>query len=98
MACSKLFSGDLPEMTNYILQHLRNDSRSLYSCIQVNRLFCRIAIPLLWEDPFSIPISNNKSIVYFLDIYFLYLNKDDKNTLKDYGIDRIVSLSLKSPL
>ncbi|GBC30875.1 hypothetical protein GLOIN_2v1767282 [Rhizophagus irregularis DAOM 181602=DAOM 197198] len=48
-------TGDLPELTNEIIQYLRNDISTLYSCIFVNRLWCRLAIPLLWEDPFSIP-------------------------------------------
>ena len=54
MACSKLFSGDLPELTVYIIRYLQNDLKSLYSCGLVNRLLCTIAIPILWEDPFSV--------------------------------------------
>lgn len=97
MACSKIFSGDIPEIIDYILQYLRNDLRSLYSCIFVNRLFCRISIPLLWEDPFSIPLSN-KTFIHFLDIYFLYLSDVNKNTLKNHGFNIIDSLSLKPHL
>ena len=58
MACSKLFSGDLPELINEIIQYFHNDFSTLHSCILVNRLWCRLAIPLLWEDPFSIPTEN----------------------------------------
>ncbi|PKK72718.1 hypothetical protein RhiirC2_848199 [Rhizophagus irregularis] len=97
MACSKIFSGDIPEIIDYILQYLRNDLRSLYSYIFVNRLFCRISIPLLWEDPFSIPLSN-KTFIHFLDIYFLYLSDVNKNTLKNHGFNMIDSLSLKPHL
>ncbi|RGB27420.1 hypothetical protein C1646_769124 [Rhizophagus diaphanus] len=53
MTCSKLFSGDLPE------------------------LWCRLAIPLLWEDPFSIKFPKN---YYFIEIYLNNLNDDDKNS------------------
>ncbi|CAG8625330.1 8349_t:CDS:1 [Funneliformis caledonium] len=53
-------------------------------------------MPLLWEDPFSIPISN-KSCVHFLDVYFSYLSETDKSLLKEYGIERINSLKLKPP-
>lgn len=97
MACSKIFSGNIPEILDNILQHLRNDLSSLYSCIFVNRLFCRISIPLLWEDPFSIPLSN-KTFLHFLDIYFLYLSDVNKNTLKNHGFNMIDSLSLKPHL
>ncbi|GBB85596.1 hypothetical protein RclHR1_01210004 [Rhizophagus clarus] len=93
MACSKLFSGDLPEITEYILQYLRNDLRSLYSCILINRLFCRISIPLLWEDPFSIPLSD-KTFLHFLDIYFSYLNDVTKN----FGFNMIETVSLETCL
>ena len=54
MACSKIFSGDLPELTNkIILQYFHHDYKTLHSCILINRLWCRLAIPLLWEDEIS---------------------------------------------
>ena len=65
MACSKIFSGDLPEVSTYIIQNLRNDFNTLYSCALVNRFWCRLAIPLLWEDPFSIKYQENSS--HFID-------------------------------
>ncbi|UZO16319.1 uncharacterized protein OCT59_007708 [Rhizophagus irregularis] len=54
MACLKIFSGDLPELTNEIIKYFHDDYITLHSCILVNRLWCRLAIPLLWENPFSI--------------------------------------------
>jgi hypothetical protein len=44
MTCSKIFSGDIPELTNEIIQYFRNDFSTLHSCILVNRLWCRLAI------------------------------------------------------
>ncbi|UZN98883.1 uncharacterized protein OCT59_000168 [Rhizophagus irregularis] len=82
MACSKIFSGDLPELTNEIIQHLRKDFSTLYSCILVNRLWCRLAIPLLWEDPFCIPTQNYS----YIEIYLSYLKEDDKEKFNEYGI------------
>jgi hypothetical protein len=55
MSCSKIFSGDLPELTYEVIKYFRNDFSTLYSCVSVNRLWCRLAIPLLWENPFTIP-------------------------------------------
>ncbi|RGB28865.1 hypothetical protein C1646_767305 [Rhizophagus diaphanus] len=69
MTCSKIISGDLPELTYEIIQYLRNDISTLYSCILVNRLWCRLTIPLLWEDPFSIKGSKN---YHFIEIYLKY--------------------------
>src|SRR5438034_1798788 len=76
MACSKIFLGDLPELTSEIIQYFRNDFSTLHSCILVNRLWCRLAIPLLWEDPFSIPIKNFN----FIEIYLHNSNDDDFKT------------------
>jgi hypothetical protein len=83
MTCSKIFSGDLPEITNEIVQYFRYDFSTLYSCILVNRLWCRLAIPLLWEDPFSIPSKN----YHYIEIYLYYLNKDSKAKFNEYGIN-----------
>src|SRR5947209_17842610 len=73
MACSKLFSGDLSEISTCIIQNLRNNFNTLYSLTLVNRFWCRLAIPLLWEDPFSIEHP------HFLETYFLFLNDNDKS-------------------
>ncbi|CAI2179745.1 6690_t:CDS:1 [Funneliformis geosporum] len=84
MACSKLFLGNLPEVTNQIIQYLRNDLKSLYSCIFVNRHLCQITIPILWEDPFVICRGHNYN---FLEIYYFFFNDGDKVELKEkYGI------------
>ncbi|PKC75130.1 hypothetical protein RhiirA1_529011 [Rhizophagus irregularis] len=84
MACSKILSGDLPELTNDIIKYLLDDFSTLHSCILVNRLWCRLTIPLLWENPFSIPTKNYK----FIEIYLLSLNDDfetkPSNTLFNY--------------
>ncbi|GBC09392.1 hypothetical protein RclHR1_08820003 [Rhizophagus clarus] len=53
MTCSKIFS-ELPELLSEIIQYFRCDFSALHSCILVDRLWCRLAIPLLWENPFSI--------------------------------------------
>lgn len=63
MTCSKIFSGDLPEITTEIIKYFINDYKTLHSFILVNRLCCRLTIPLLWETPFS--AGNNG----FINIY-----------------------------
>src|SRR5436190_802460 len=81
MTCSKLFSGDLPEISSDIIKNLRNDFNTLYSLTLVNRFWCRLAIPLLWEDPFSIKYQENST--HFIDTYFSFLNDNDKNEVKE---------------
>ncbi|EXX78139.1 hypothetical protein GLOIN_2v1772546 [Rhizophagus irregularis DAOM 181602=DAOM 197198] len=83
MACSKFFSGDLPELLNEVIQYFHYDYKTLHSCILVNRLWCRLAIPLLWEDPFSIKFPKNHR---FIEIYLHNLSDDDKTKLNEYII------------
>ncbi|GBB91427.1 hypothetical protein RclHR1_18710002 [Rhizophagus clarus] len=80
MTCSKIFSGDLPELINEIIQYFRNDFSTLYSCILINRIWCRLTIPLLWENPFSNPTKNYQIIE-------IYLNEQDKKKLNEYGMN-----------
>ncbi|RGB39193.1 hypothetical protein C1646_740245 [Rhizophagus diaphanus] len=77
MACSKICSGNLVELAEEIIQYLRDDISTLYSCALVNRLWCRIAIPLLWEDPFSVPTQKFD----FIKILLRSLNDEDKTRL-----------------
>ncbi|GES72795.1 hypothetical protein GLOIN_2v1881853 [Rhizophagus clarus] len=56
---------------------------------KVNRLWCRLAIPLLWEDPFSIPTKNYK----FIYVYLHNLNDDIKTELTEYEININLLLS-----
>ena len=87
MTCSKIFSGDLPELTSEIIQYFRNDFSTLHSCILVNRLWCRLAIPLLWEDPFSMKLPKNN---HFIKTYLHNFNEDNKIKLNEYGINNRV--------
>ncbi|PKK58244.1 hypothetical protein RhiirC2_857878 [Rhizophagus irregularis] len=82
MSCSKIFSGNLPELTYKVIKYFQNDHSTLHSCILVNRLWCRLAIPLLWENPFSIPTGNYK----FIEIYLNNLNDDFKTKLNEHKI------------
>ena len=81
MACSKIFSGDITEISDDIIQYLRNDFNTLYSLALVNRFWCRLAIPLLWEDPFSVKCRENLSS-HFIDTYFLFLSDIDKSKME----------------
>uniref|UniRef100_U9THD6 F-box domain-containing protein n=1 Tax=Rhizophagus irregularis (strain DAOM 181602 / DAOM 197198 / MUCL 43194) TaxID=747089 RepID=U9THD6_RHIID len=83
MACLKFFSGDLPELLNEVIQYFHYDYKTLHSCILVNRLWCRLAIPLLWEDPFSIKSPKNYR---FIEIYLSNFSNDDKTKLNEYVI------------
>ncbi|CAG8603849.1 911_t:CDS:1 [Funneliformis mosseae] len=86
MACYKLFNGDLPELTYYIVQYLRDEPKSLYSCALINRHLCRITIPMIWEDPFSVRFKSWGGPYGFMDLFSYFLGDDDKENFRDFGI------------
>ncbi|CAG8447042.1 4287_t:CDS:1 [Funneliformis caledonium] len=58
----------LLETLRPILEYLNNDKKTLYSCILVNRTWCRIAVPILWRAPFKnlLPIRQSGLISTFI--------------------------------
>ncbi|RGB26909.1 hypothetical protein C1646_769816 [Rhizophagus diaphanus] len=89
MSCSKIFLGDLPELIYNIVKNFQNDYSTLLSCVLVNRLWCRLVIPLLCENPFSILTGNYN----FIEIYSYNLNDCLKAKLNEYQIiDYLLSL------
>ncbi|CAB5200402.1 unnamed protein product [Rhizophagus irregularis] len=82
MSCSKILSGDLPELVYEIIKNFQNDYSTLHSCVLVNRLWCRLAIPLLWENPFSITTGNYN----FIEVYLYNLDDYLKTKINDYQI------------
>ncbi|KAF0555476.1 hypothetical protein F8M41_017199 [Gigaspora margarita] len=79
---SKIFMGDMPELMNNILNSLNNDFYSLYSCALVSRHWCKMSIPILWQDPFSF---ERKPL--FISKYFSSLGEEEKYVLKKCGIN-----------
>ncbi|CAB5181295.1 unnamed protein product [Rhizophagus irregularis] len=90
MAYTKIFLGDLPEIINEIIQYFQNDFSTLHSCILVNRIWCRLAIPLLWENPFSLRYPKNYR---YIEVYLHNLNDYDRSQLNEYGISNDSFLS-----
>ncbi|KAF0413741.1 hypothetical protein F8M41_007755 [Gigaspora margarita] len=79
---SKIFMGDIPELMEIILNNLNGEFKSLYSCALVSRHWCKIAIPILWRDPFSF---DQKPM--FISRYFSSLNEEDKFIVESYGLN-----------
>src|SRR6266498_1363754 len=51
-----------PDCFAEILVHLQDDKSTLYNCLLLNRLCCRLVIPLLWKRPFDL-IQQSSSLV-----------------------------------
>src|SRR6266480_2033748 len=68
-----------------LFEVLKDDSKSLFSCLMVNRLWCETGIPVLWRNPWRYDILyGNKSFLYY--IFTLYIPDDIKETLTRQGI------------
>ncbi|GBC06339.1 hypothetical protein RclHR1_06780003 [Rhizophagus clarus] len=77
-----------------IFEELKNDSKSLFSCLMVNKLWCEIGIPILWKDPWNYKINyNNKA--YLFTIITFYLSDDIKDFLERQGV-QLPSVSAQS--
>jgi hypothetical protein len=63
-----------------IFGELKDDSKSLFSCLMVNRLWCEIVIPILWRNPWCYNINYFNKNCLFL-IIASYLSDDIKESL-----------------
>jgi hypothetical protein len=78
-----------------IFEELKDDPKSLFSCLIVNRPWCETVIPILWRNPWcyhSINYSNKK---YLFSIIAFYLSDDTKDFLERQGI-QLSSVSFQS--
>src|SRR5207248_2609649 len=54
-----------------ILGYFKNDRATLYSLLFVDRLWCNIAVPLLWRQPFELTSQENYDHIIQTYIYCL---------------------------
>ncbi|EXX68947.1 hypothetical protein RirG_100440 [Rhizophagus irregularis DAOM 197198w] len=68
-----------------IFEELQDDSKSLFSSLMVNRIWCETVIPILWRNPWCYNINySNKN--YLFMIIASYLSDDIKEFLTRQGI------------
>ncbi|GBC07555.1 hypothetical protein RclHR1_07530004 [Rhizophagus clarus] len=75
-----------------IFEELQNDSKFLFPCLMVNRLWCETVIPVLWKEPWHYTI-NYRNKISLYSIITSYLSNDVKESLTKKGI-KISSQSL----
>ncbi|RIA99190.1 hypothetical protein C1645_870088 [Glomus cerebriforme] len=74
----------IPDCLLEIFSYLKNDRRTLFSCIRVSRLWCRLAIPILWSAPFKYYSQSYTSKI--INTYISCLDIQDKEFLKSIGL------------
>jgi hypothetical protein len=81
-----------------IINEVRNDKKTLHSCVLVNRKWSDIAIPILWKyHPWNIYGSRNK-LNKFYNILLSFLSTTTKKKLLKNEIKLPSTLLLKPPL
>src|SRR6266487_2619604 len=72
-----------------ILEALQNDSDSLYSCLLVNKTWCKTAMPILWKNPWKyLRCRKMKSL---LSVIISHLPNETKEVLKFNGISLLIT-------
>src|SRR5687767_8261550 len=94
-------SSVLPEDCLFnIFECLRNDFRSLNSCVRVNRIWNACVIPMLWSNPWVIEEINNKvksqkGQIKLIDVFISALPQQSKSLLQQ---GELVLPTLSQPL
>ena len=78
------------DVLHLILVELQNDRKSLYSCLLVNRTWCKTAVLILWKNPLILCPTRNKRILF--DVILLHLPEESRDILKNHGIDLFTEL------
>jgi hypothetical protein len=75
-----------------IFKELQEDSKSLFTCLMVNRPWCETVIPILWRNPWCYDINyGNKDFLFM--IIASYLPDDIKESLTKQGIQLLSASS-----
>ncbi|RGB43396.1 hypothetical protein C1646_680881 [Rhizophagus diaphanus] len=76
-----------------ILEEIRNNKKTLYSCLLVNRTWCVAAVPLLWRNPWD-----SYNFKPLLDVILSYLSEEWRDILKNQGINNLIAETYQQPL
>ncbi|GBC05426.1 hypothetical protein RclHR1_06210011 [Rhizophagus clarus] len=88
------FNEDLLYLT---FEELKNDKKSLYSCLLVNRICCITAVPILWRNPSQTSLSKN-SLDKLFNVILLHLSEESRDTLKYRGMNNLIAETYHRPL
>ncbi|GBC06391.1 hypothetical protein RclHR1_00680035 [Rhizophagus clarus] len=75
-----------------IFEELQKDSKSLFSCLMVNRLWCETVIPILWRNPWCYAgvDYSNKNYLFFIISCYLF------NDIKEFITEQRIQLPSSS--
>src|ERR1044071_6487358 len=70
-----------------ILKELKDNNKSLFSYLLVNKLWCETTVLILWSDPWIYVKYNSKKCTLLLNIILLHLPETSKILLTNDNID-----------
>ncbi|PKK70790.1 hypothetical protein RhiirC2_849642 [Rhizophagus irregularis] len=79
-----------------ILKEFKNDKKSLYSCLLVNRTWCVITVPILWRNPEIFTLFEEAKNILF-NVILLHLSEESRNILKSHGVNSIITETYQQP-
>src|SRR5581483_12494321 len=79
-----------------ILEELQDDSRSLYSCLLVNRTWCETTVSILWKIPGRILLTEKSESILF-NVILSHLSEESRDNLRNQGIN-LFTETYQSPL
>ncbi|RIA90181.1 hypothetical protein C1645_823678 [Glomus cerebriforme] len=87
----------LADYLNEIFEYLEDDKITLHSCLLVNRIYCEIAIRILWRNVWNISYYKTHILLAIMKILIACLPNESKDLLHKNGIF-IITPTQKPPL
>ncbi|CAG8560309.1 23076_t:CDS:2 [Rhizophagus irregularis] len=71
-----------------IFEEFQDDLKSLFSCLMVNKSWCKTAVPVLWRNPWSYKGNNYriKSSLFTIIVYYLF------DSIKEFITSKVIQL------
>jgi hypothetical protein len=69
-----------------IFEELKDDKKSLYSSILINKIWCEVAIPILWKDPWKNLIKERS----LLETVVSFLTNESRNYMISQGLNLLI--------
>src|SRR5438105_1957712 len=78
---SRIYISELPDCLGEIFEHINDDAATLYSCLLVNRLWCRLIIPILWRNPLKFTSGKGDATYQVIQTYISCLFDSKKGQI-----------------
>ncbi len=81
-----------------ILGELKDDKKSIYSCLFINRNWCETTVPILWKNPVRTHLTKNAESK-LINVILLHLSEESRDVLKNQGINtNIITKTYQRPI